>query len=149
MTPDELRALDARVHSEVMGLEPERIAIATSDGGQSACATEHRNGPGPTEARLREWLEEQHRRGHCTEYEMGEWLRYPRYTTSIADAWLVVEKMLDTPGRNGDHHEVVIDVGVASTVAVIDMMEEWEVRVTADTAPLAICLAALKAMEDK
>ena len=90
--------LDARVAVEVMGVEPERIAIATSDGGESACAmVDWRNGPWRSESELREWLATQQKRGSHKDYEIGEWLRYPAYSTEIRDAWLVVEKY-----RSGD-----------------------------------------------
>ena len=66
------------------------------------------------------------------------------YSTNIADAWEVVEKLVSTPGPNGDHHSVQVDYS-GGAVVVIDENEDWQVSAIADTAPLAICLAALKA----
>lgn len=68
----------------------------------------------------------------------------PRYSTNIADAWEVVERLVSTPGPNGDHHSVQVDYS-GDAVVVIDENEDWQVSAIADTAPLAICLAALKA----
>ena len=68
----------------------------------------------------------------------------PHYSTNIADAWEVVERLVSTPGPNGDHHSVQVDYS-GDAVVVIDENEDWQVSAIADTAPLAICLAALKA----
>ena len=60
---------------------------------------------------------------------------YPPYSTSLAEAWLVVEKALYFRlEREGQWHcELVFKRGPAG-------------HASADTAPLAICRAALKAM---
>jgi hypothetical protein len=68
----------------------------------------------------------------------------PHYSTNIADAWGVVERLVSTPGPNGDHHSVRVDYS-GDAVVVIDENEDWQVSAIAETAPLAICLAALKA----
>ena len=68
----------------------------------------------------------------------------PRYSTNIADAWEVVEKLVSTPGPNGDHHSVQVDYS-GDAVVVIDENEDWQVSAIASTAPHAICLAALRA----
>lgn len=68
----------------------------------------------------------------------------PHYSTNIADAWEVVEKLVSTPGPNGDHHSVQVDYS-GGAVVVIDENEDWQVSAIAGTVPLAICLAALKA----
>ena len=66
----------------------------------------------------------------------------PHYSTQIADAWLVVEKMggvvgIDRYPKYDDPDEWYWDVGFKKGTA------------QADTAPLAICLAALKTVEEK
>ena len=72
----------------------------------------------------------------------------PHYSTNIADAWEVVERLVSTPGPNGDHHSVQVDYS-GDAVVVIDENEDWQVSAIADTAPLAICLAALKAVSQE
>ena len=69
-------------------------------------------------------------------------------STNIADAWEVVERLVSTPGPNGDHHSVQVDYS-GDAVVVIDENEDWQVSAIADTAPLAICLAALKAVSQE
>jgi hypothetical protein len=59
----------------------------------------------------------------------------PRFSTSIADAWLVVEKMAERSS----------DWSVCEGITAAFLTDEWH-DVTADTAPEAICLAALKAV---
>jgi hypothetical protein len=63
----------------------------------------------------------------------------PHYSTQIADAWLVVEKLSFEFYMERRPQE---DYWVLFT----DAEDEWHVG-EADTAPLAICLAALKAVE--
>ena len=60
----------------------------------------------------------------------------PRYSTNIADAWEVVEK--------ADLWSLYGSIGDGPYRACIQF-EDREGLMTADTAPLAICLAALKA----
>lgn len=69
-------------------------------------------------------------------------------SADIAAAWEVVEKLVSTPGPNGDHHSVQVDYS-GDAVVVIDENEDWQVSAIADTAPLAICLAALKAVSQE
>lgn len=76
----------------------------------------------------------------------------PHYSTDLAAAWLVVEKVA---ARNADTIVSVTrnsrdgermggeDKYFCTIEDVSDGIEEWEA--SADTAPLAICLAALKA----
>lgn len=74
----------------------------------------------------------------------GEWENIPRYSTDIASAWKVVEKV---DNRNSVAREMGVltfcinryDDGYTALV--------FNVGATAETAPLAICLAALKAVE--
>ena len=72
----------------------------------------------------------------------------PHYSTNIADAWTVVEKLVSTPGPNGDHHSVQVDYS-GDAVVVIDENEDWQVSAIASTAPHAICLAALRAVSQE
>ena len=69
-------------------------------------------------------------------------------STNIADAWEVVERLVSTPGPNGDHHSVRVDYS-GDAVVVIDENEDWQVSAIAATAPLAICLAALEAVSQE
>ena len=71
----------------------------------------------------------------------------PRYSTDIAAAWEVVEKMADTPGPNGDHWGFMLDYNGVDCVAAFGHWEDWEAKGAADTAPHAICLAALAALK--
>ena len=74
----------------------------------------------------------------------------PYFSTRIADAWLVVEKMRG--------HEKRYNFGIEETNKFIgdDLTDGWEAYFCDDdysnegfalTAPLAICLAALRAVE--
>lgn len=66
--------------------------------------------------------------------DRGEFDSLPRYSTDIAAAWEVVEKIGLIIGKNGP---------------VWDAQDLWDLPVyfaSADTAPHAICLAALKAV---
>jgi len=72
----------------------------------------------------------------------GVWTEIPRYSTDIAEAWKVVEKVKDLwPDIEWIHKENIWRVTMM--VSGPDFIEE-----EAGTAPLAICLAALKATED-
>jgi len=89
---------------------------------------------------------------HRPDPDHGEWEPHifaPHYSTSIADAWLVVEKLYDTPGPNGDHYGFALEAHSGSAVAVFALGEPWEGRGEAPTAPEAICLAALEAVRAK
>ncbi|MEW9673858.1 hypothetical protein [Ammoniphilus sp. 3BR4] len=66
-----------------------------------------------------------------------EGLPIPQYSTNIADAWLVVERFENVEVEKFFH---------AYTAAV--HVENRVYSVQADTAPSAICLAALKAEEN-
>ena len=61
-----------------------------------------------------------------------------QYSTQIADAWLVVEKW--------DKYEIAWDGYRFIAQVANDEDAAWSLGI-ADTAPLAICLAALKAVE--
>ncbi len=68
-------------------------------------------------------------------------LMLPRYSTHIADAWLVVEKL---------EGQILIDRMLIGgwLVEIIGLGREPAYCADAATAPLAICLAALKAVKE-
>ena len=72
----------------------------------------------------------------------------PEYSTRIQDAWLVVEKMASehSYGVEKDNVPLPLDKPKYECYFVHDA-EDSIYRARADTAPLAICLAALKAVE--
>ncbi len=70
----------------------------------------------------------------------------PKYSTDIAAAWEVMEKMAKEGykpcvGMNGHCWDATMRVDIATTTE-----DEW---MSANTAPLAICRAALAAVESK
>lgn len=68
----------------------------------------------------------------------------PNYSTDIAAAWEVVEKLKEQTAPERD-----IEIGCYSfyRVSIVDAATEAEIAVMEnDSAPLAICLAALKAL---
>jgi ABA sandwich protein len=70
---------------------------------------------------------------------------YPKYSTDIAAAWLVVEKMRDfTPV--GDVHIERWDNRWAVSTCFDSSSGGWDGFTYGDTAPLAICRAALLAV---
>lgn len=84
-----------------------------------------------------------------------DWRRIPSYSTSISDAWLVVEKMTEraftgfaiTVSRS-EHFVGATAVFMPVTRAGSETelrYGEQPVQARADTAPLAICKAALAA----
>jgi len=82
----------------------------------------------------------------------GEWVAVPMVSTDIAAAWQVVEKFAHT-SRN----KVGLELGFSNFRLTAYPVRGWNchlgidgkdgVSANADTAPLAICLAALKAIE--
>lgn len=72
----------------------------------------------------------------------GAWI--PHYSTSIADAWLVVERLCD----DGWTFELTNSEQPAAGFWLLGGIRgRWALRYSnADTAPLALCLAALKAV---
>ncbi len=72
----------------------------------------------------------------------------PRYSTDIAAAWTVVEKLRSMGfGVVIDNLPSTSGKSVGWTVAVIGISTQDTFAGTADTAPLAIVRAALKALE--
>lgn len=76
------------------------------------------------------------------------WEDVPRYSTDIADAWLVVEKMRLSILRLPDGHWLSgkIQAGTYLDPALGTIDGYLDDHDQADNAPLAICLAALKAV---
>lgn len=116
MTTDELRALDARVHREVMG---------------RPCHFD--SGP---------WFEDE------STWENGtrRWASVPPYSSEIAAAWLVVEKL------SGMGHGLVLQdwtyKGSAAWAALYDLANAHDTgHIMNESAPVAICLAALRAVQ--
>lgn len=139
MTADELRELDARVHREVMG-------------GKIVLTAESKTIAG-------------------TRHYWAQFYPVPPYSSDIAAAWMVVEKMraddwLVSVKSQPDCGAFIVEgarseydapsparqIGKGKVVCELqDMRTEGKYRHSqwafADTAPLAICLAALKAVE--
>lgn len=133
MTKDEVRALDRWLAEEVMGLTPPviedlcRVEYAGEAKNQRGCGM---LGTETWDIDCEDWRKEYYRDKQI-----------PYYTTSISDAFEVVEKM-----ENCLHlrqHGGKAGGWVANFCA-----STWE-EVEADTAPLAICLAAKKAIEGR
>lgn len=68
----------------------------------------------------------------------------PEYSTDIAAAWEVLEKLSDSQITVNRHMHSGYTVGVFEKVQGISIQEKCSA--SAATAPLAICLAALKAV---
>ena len=147
---DELQAgreLDAMV-AKAIGVEPTRIAIATRDGGEGAAVVENgRDGPFYTKSDVERWVAEHSQYG----YVLGEWLRYPQYSTDIAAAWQVVEKLSETY-RVCVHRRANGDIGEGHNLyEIVIWLDFWNCDpekplavIRAMTAPLGICRAAIK-----
>ena len=146
MTRDEIMSMEAgpemdQMVGELIGDEPEITPVASDDGGKTACAMVDRQwGPWRSEHELRLWLEEGQQRGLHLGFKIEACKTWPRYSTSISDAWEVVEKLpIDSQGlliarcsvANADEYQAAIHV------------QGEAVWVSGDTAPLAICRAAL------
>jgi hypothetical protein len=139
------RELDKAV-AKALGVEPEIIHIVTSDGGKSCCADTGRGSPwsslhGPHG--LKQWLNDQQSQGYNLGYELGEWKRYPKYSTDMRQAWEVVVAM------RARGFSMWVGPGIPK------VQGEWAVQIkpftqnchhfeTADTVERAICRAALK-----
>jgi hypothetical protein len=70
------------------------------------------------------------------EFDWGNLFYIPSFSTQIADAWLVVEKL----------KQLRPDVGLYDHGWVCTFYGDLVCSADADTAPLAICLSALKAV---
>ena len=177
---DELtgRALDAAVAEEVMGLnvvhrawpqgyppdscQPEAMRFCTTEEAEALHAEPR--GPWYTEAGPvhatsdddwppQEW---EHGWGDDTHHCMVE--AVPPYSTDIAAAWQVVEKLTATAGLHDfelykgwlpDTQPDNQRVSAVFTWASWSHGDDYEYKTAADTAPEAICRAALKAVRAK
>lgn len=74
----------------------------------------------------------------------------PHYSTDIAAAWQVIEKLF-TLIQNQDIHieHLAVEGEGYWGVSTCYELGEWKDWVRAETAPLAICIAALKAIAPK
>lgn len=125
MTDEELRAIDAEVAVKVFGWTREQVGLAEDCAGGSIAA--------------------------CNKMTTGP---IPPYSTEIAAAWMVVEKLSSMPGCRGIEVE-----NAATQCGSWGCAVWWKDGVTfksvhayetlSPTAPLAICRAALKAVEGK
>lgn len=117
MTESELRDLDARVHREVFGLECSHF---TPTGGEYGS---HLNG----------WYTTPLKFAHIP-------ASVPQYTTDIAAAWRVVEKL-------SEGNLFIVSVFRCPTTQPVGYAARFggHAVVGQPTAPLAICLAALAA----
>ena len=71
----------------------------------------------------------------------------PHYSTDIAAAWQVVEKLLEILPQGGIHIEHLDYQGWSVSMCFKKAEGGWDGWVDAETIPLAICLAALAAAE--
>lgn len=78
------------------------------------------------------------------------WSKIPEYSTNIADAWLVVEKLKDKDLHFVFGTVVFDNLGgnrlTKNYGAFFGALGERIEQIEAETAPLAICLASLKAI---
>ena len=125
MTEQELRDLDARVHQDVMRLECHKSDGAWFETNPALPLVNLDGKPFP--------------------------MLVPAYTTDIAAAWQVVEQLhgrlwFEIHCAGGKRADDTFEVSVYT-----DYWEQTEPTAVAvaETAPLAICLAALKAVEAK
>lgn len=129
MTPDELRALDAEVAVKVFGWTREQVALAMLCADGSIAA--------------------------CSEMTTGH---IPEYSTDIAAAWLVVER-LNAMGYSIHLHQFHASIGGGWSVDVHCPFGPCKLHGTTEhdchgvddviggSAPLAICKAALAAVK--
>jgi len=70
----------------------------------------------------------------------------PNYSTDISAAWQVLEKLLSIIENQDIHIEHLGNHNESWGVSTCYELGEWKDWVRAETAPLAICLAGLKAI---
>lgn len=117
------RELDALIAEKVMGITPDLKCIAC----------------GSTNL-LIHWLTGNNMYGDCTknmDYKRT-FIKLPNYSTDISDAWLVVEKM---GAYNDSSFSLSVGLSYTEWCACFMGHKAWS-----DSAPHAICLAALKAV---
>jgi hypothetical protein len=137
----DLRALDVEVAVKVMGLEPRPVRIRGSD----ETVEIYTNNPFYCD-------------GQCDRHELSRVMAPPEYSKYIAAAWSVVEGLaakdwrltLMAPGGFTDEGLGGGDPATGSWSAAFKKPgDEYDCEVgyaTGKTAPLAICLAAMKAV---
>lgn len=152
MEIDELEAgreLDALI-AKLLERRGEEYAYASNDNGLSGCAFSDRtNGPWYSIRAVEEWLAERQSKGTHQDYQIVRRVRFPCYSTDIAAAWEVVEKLMAYGYRyvmrgnfegNGlhwcgfDHQEWADMNPLFQSPPCVSL-------------PLAICRAALKATD--
>lgn len=133
------RSLDALVAEKVTGSKPRTISGATKDKGESwAVIQDAMNGPFYTDNDVRDWIES------VQGYELMHIHYYPKYSTDIAAAWQVVEKL--------GSEKFMFDLKRRYSICGWGWDAEFadynwkEYEADGVTAPHAICLAALKAV---
>ena len=138
-TPEYLKRVSDLVAKHVMQDKPIVLQYASNDGGKSVGITINSFGGDTNE--LRDWIEEH------PGYELCQMEVYRLYTQNILQAWKVVEKLNNMISDNGDYYTVSLEVNALETLCVINELEDKRVEVREETAPLSICLAALKVMD--
>ena len=73
------------------------------------------------------------------------WETWPDFALDISAAWQVVEKMREWDGCMNPEVEIRSDMGRWTCAIGFEAWAAISGEATADTAPLAICIAALKA----
>lgn len=123
-----------------------------NDGGKTATMWEEN--PGPTRFDLWNNLKAMHEQGKKLDYELGEWLRYPPWSTDIGEAFELVELIT---GNEALEHPLYFKMthrwfptqrDTYRTYAAFD----WKMtgdrnplyQATGDSIAHAICLAILK-----
>ena len=156
------RELDALVAEKVMGEKPEIVWIARDDDDEpdaTAGAYLSTNGwqlfPNYTKRDIEQWLLE-HPIVCGKKTRLGKWEHHKPYSTDIAAAWEVLEKMRERglrPGVNlldSGWHGYFVDPSVVEDVVDVDgrsiAYHATAIHGYADTAPRAICLAALRSV---
>ena len=128
MTEKELRELDAQVALKVFGIKPREVRAK----GETNTVVVYRNDPTLID-------------GSHPMYEL-RWLGEPlAYSADIELAWLVVERLCETLHFRLKTEDAMWDAKFGRVDPTdFEDHHEWSLE---DTAPLAICRAALKAVD--
>ena len=131
--------MDALIAEKVTKAKPRLSYVCSRDNGASIFITF------PMPAQAQEWIDKNKQIKGLKVVEVKD---YPMYSKLIEPAWEVVEKLSVRyrvfrihRSLDGKHSALI---GNGDYGADTDM--NWDIWVTGDTAPLAICLAALKAV---
>ena len=138
--------IDRLVAERVMNVKPQVSQQVSNDGGKSSAFGNDDWSSRWTD--IHAWLKEKQDGGMMLDYKVVEWHRYPNYSGSIAAAWEVVEHMRKQTKDDGSCKWLV---------SLIDHQHKWEAVVHEigmddiacecdESAPMAICLAALRAV---